>query len=133
MVSIWCFVAFESIISKLKPAVEESNASLDDSELHTIARAIIEFGDEMKSGCGYPQADIPQYLSTLNDLKIPSDMVKIQKLVSNLRNEVEGKCMKPADYEGLLEKQALNKWEQSDGSCYNGRSINMFGFGADDY
>lgn len=118
-----CRRKFESIISKLKPAVEESNASLDDSELHSVARAIIKFGDEMKSGFGYPQADIPQYLSTLNDLKVPSDMVKVQKLVSNLRNEVEGKLMKPADYEGLLEEQALIKWEQSDGSCYNRRSI----------
>ena len=116
-----CRRKFEEIISKVKSTIEESNASLDDSDLHSLARAIIKFGDEMQSGCGYPQADIPQYLSTLDKLEVPSHMVQTQALVSNLRNEVEGKRMKPADYEGLLDERSLKTWEATSDYCSNCR------------
>ena len=78
----------------------------------SLARKFVIFGDEMKSGFGYPKADIPKYLAVLDELDIPSHLEDLQKLVIVLRKEVEGSTQ-PVDYQGLLSDGDLEFWENS--------------------
>lgn len=124
-----CKRKFDAILKIIK-AVVKKNKDVKESEKHEVARKILEFAHYFDSELW--EQDIPYYLTTLNDFKIPSHLKDSRALISVLRREIEvgaytvkrlsgakPKKLEAKDYEGLLSKKDLKNTVFEDYQKYN--------------